>query len=341
MTGLLRDSLGYQGITFTDALEMKGVAKYFPGGTISVEALIAGNDMLCLPASVPESIMAIKKAIADKRLSWEDIDAKVKKVLLAKYNLGLHEWNPIDTAHLVDDVNAATNPIRYQAAAKTLTLLHSQSDSLSLSSVKRVAYVGIGTSQLNDFGQRLVGDWKADTYLFGYKEDARRITAIMDSIRNGHYDLVVTGIHDYSLRPANNYGISSSAISLFNQLQIFRTATFVFGNVFALSNFCSAKNLVACYQDDDITQQAAADLLSGKITASGTLPVSVCEFQYGEEYRQRPVFHAMINLMPWIRLPATRWPERPFQAVWYSPFTMDRLSITRHLGIIHLALRQL
>jgi beta-N-acetylhexosaminidase len=59
VTDLLRNSLHYNGLTFTDALEMKGVTKYFPGGTISVEALIAGNDMLCLPASVPESIKAI------------------------------------------------------------------------------------------------------------------------------------------------------------------------------------------------------------------------------------------------------------------------------------------
>ena len=66
VTDLLRNKMGYEGLTFTDALEMKGVAKYFPGGTIAVEALIAGNDMLCLPASVPETIEAIKKAIAEK-----------------------------------------------------------------------------------------------------------------------------------------------------------------------------------------------------------------------------------------------------------------------------------
>lgn len=58
--------MGYQGLTFTDALEMKGVAKYFPGGTIAVEALIAGNDMLCLPASVPETIEAVKKRLQIK-----------------------------------------------------------------------------------------------------------------------------------------------------------------------------------------------------------------------------------------------------------------------------------
>ncbi|HRX95200.1 MAG TPA: glycoside hydrolase family 3 N-terminal domain-containing protein, partial [Chitinophagaceae bacterium] len=77
VTDLLKKEMGYNGLVFTDALEMKGVAKFFPGGTISVEALVAGNDMLCLPESVKESLAAIKKAIRAKRLSWNDIDEKV------------------------------------------------------------------------------------------------------------------------------------------------------------------------------------------------------------------------------------------------------------------------
>ena len=49
VTELMRNQLGYQGLTFTDALEMQGVKKYFPDGAASVESLVAGNDMLCLP----------------------------------------------------------------------------------------------------------------------------------------------------------------------------------------------------------------------------------------------------------------------------------------------------
>src|SRR5687767_10391905 len=101
VTGLLKDKMNYKGLTFTDALEMKGVSKYFPGGTIAVEALIAGNDMLCLPESVPETIKAVKQAIAEKRLSWDEINEKVKKVLLSKYRLGLHKWSPISTTNLL------------------------------------------------------------------------------------------------------------------------------------------------------------------------------------------------------------------------------------------------
>ena len=46
--------------------------------------------------------------------------------------------------------------------------------------------------------------------------------------------------------------------------------------------FVMHNTLVACYQDDDITQQAAADLLEGKIVSMGRLPVSVCNFKFGD-----------------------------------------------------------
>lgn len=282
VTGLLRDELGYNGLTFTDALEMKGVAKYFPGGTIAVEALIAGNDMLCLPASVPETIAAVKKAIKKKKLKWKDIDEKVKKVLLAKYQLGLYQVQPIDTDNLLEDLNAKTNRIRYEVASKTITVLRKGSASWFLPTAQKIAYVGIGATRLTDFGKRLQEDLGAESFFFGYKDTASRVQNIIDSIKNGGYGSVVIGIHDYSLRPANNYNISQAAIRLYKELQQLNTSTFVFGNVLAVSNFCDAKNLVACYQDDDITQQAAADFLEAKITATGKLPVSVCSFKYGE-----------------------------------------------------------
>ncbi|MEI9808386.1 MAG: glycoside hydrolase family 3 N-terminal domain-containing protein [Bacteroidota bacterium] len=284
VTDLLKNKLGYTGLTFTDALEMKGVAKYFPGGTIAVEALIAGNDMLCLPASIPETIEAVKKAIKEKRLKWEDIDEKVKKVLHSKYELGLHEVKPIDTNNLLNDLNAKTNEIRYEVAKETITLVRSTANGLPDLKDKHVAYVGIGSSLLNDFGKRMQEDFNADTYLFSYKEGDSAASRLLDKVGREHYDAIIIGIHDFALRPANNYGISPIVPELAKWLQSTDavTYTFVFGNVLATSNFCEAKNLVACYQDDDITRNAAADMLAGKILPKGTLPVSVCSFKYGE-----------------------------------------------------------
>src|SRR5687768_17714133 len=68
INGLLRNNIGYQGLTFTDALEMQGVKKFFPDGEASVQSLIAGNDMLCLPGDVPLAITKIKEAIQANKL---------------------------------------------------------------------------------------------------------------------------------------------------------------------------------------------------------------------------------------------------------------------------------
>jgi beta-glucosidase-like glycosyl hydrolase/CubicO group peptidase (beta-lactamase class C family) len=290
VTGLLKDSLGYNGLTFTDALEMKGVAKYFPGGTIAVEALIAGNDMLCLPESVPQTIKAVRKAIKKKKLSWDDINIKVRKVLLAKYNLGLHEWKPVDTNNLLDDLNAKTNGIRNEVARLSLTVLSQAADKSGVSIKipvlpvvkKKVAYVGIGISELNEFASRMKEDFKADVFVFSYKDSEDVAGKIVDNVAKEKYDVVVVGIHNYSNRPANNYAISSAAINLWKKLNSSKTISFVFGNVLAAENFCEAPTLVASYQDDDITQQSAADLLEGKIVSMGRLPVSVCQYKIGD-----------------------------------------------------------
>ncbi len=266
-------------MTFTDALEMKGVTKFFPGGEAAVEALIAGNDMLCLPESVPDAIEEVKKAIKKKRLSWDDIDEKLMRVLHAKYQLGLNKVTPIELNNLLQDLNAKTDDIRNEISRNTFTMLAS-ADPLPKHGQK-IAYVGLGASSTNLFGSILRDDWNADVFTISYKEGQSKADDIAETIKARNYDAVVIGVHDFALRPANNYNISNTAIDLWQKLQSGKTHTIVFGNVYATKNFCSARNLIAAYQDDDITQKAAADLLFGKISANGKLPVSVCQFNYG------------------------------------------------------------
>jgi beta-N-acetylhexosaminidase len=279
VTGLLRDSLHYNGLSFTDALEMKGVAKYFPGGTIAVEALIAGNDMLCLPETVSGAIDAIKKAIEDKRLSRDDIYVRVKRVLAAKYQLGLNQWKPIDTTNLLKDLNAKTEEIRYRVARQTITLVKNKITKYN--AVPKIAYVAIGASTPNFFGKALQERRNAESFAFSYKDSTIQAESILQAIRSGSYNEVVVSVSGYNLRPANNYGISNSAIDLFNKLQEFKPKNYIFGNVLAIKNFLHTEYLVACYQDDDITQYTTADLYAGDITVRGTLPVSIGEFKYG------------------------------------------------------------
>lgn len=292
VTDLLRNELGYQGLTFTDALNMQGVAKYFPGGEISVESVIAGNDMLCLPSDVPASITKIRDAIAQKKLSWEDIYSKTKKILMAKYQYGLANVIPVQTANLAADLNKGINEMKKLVAENALTLLNRQEDSkffplempkgVAGKTEKNVAYVAIGVSADNAMTKRMRSDYNADVFYFNYKQDAVRILSTVELIRK-RYRSVVIGIHSYARYPANNFGISKAAVDLVQQLQQqTNSIVFVFGNPYAIKNFCDTKNLVACYEDDEITQNVAADLLEGRISAKGRLPVTVCDnYQYG------------------------------------------------------------
>ncbi len=287
VTHLMRNEMGYQGLTFTDALGMQGVNKFFPDEAASVESLIAGNDMLCLPGDVPLAILKIKAAIDSGRLSWADIERHCKKVLLAKYQYGLSKLQPINTNNLTNDLNSKVPFMRKLIAENALTVLK-KTDAMffpmpaKANPVTDVVYISVGTGSDNAFAKRMRADYNADVIYFDYKQDSTTIPATVDSIKK-QYKKVIIGIHAYNRTPANNFGISKHAVDLVTQLQQkTNAATFVFGNPYAIKNWCGAKNLIACYEDDDIIQNTAIDLLQGKIAAKGKVPVTVCEaFKFG------------------------------------------------------------
>ncbi len=282
VTKLLRNELNFNGLTFTDALDMKGVTKYYPAGEASLQAVLAGNDMLCLPGDIPGSIEKIKQAIKKKKLKQEEIDKRVKRILLAKYQHGLANWTPIKVAGLTKDLNNMIPSMKRQIAENALTLLSSEVGMLPLTKGKRVAYVGVGLTKDNVFAQQVRQDYDAHVYYFGYKSPESRIAPLVELLKS-EYDVVVIGLHNYARFPANNFGISNAALKLIKELQQQqKTITLAFGNPYAIKNFCDAKTLIACYEDDDITQQTAADLLYGRFFARGRLPVTICSsFTYG------------------------------------------------------------
>ncbi|OQP66999.1 serine hydrolase [Niastella vici] len=284
VTQLLRKELNYNGLTFTDALEMKGVAKYFPDGEASRQALIAGNDMLCLPGDIRGSIKKVRKAIRRHKLHWADINEHVRKVLYAKYQYGLANWSPIDTANLLADLNSKVPAMRRDIAKSALTLLRNDEPAVfPLFKGPRVAYVGIGLTQDNAFATHVRKDYNASVYYFDYKKDSTEVQPLLQRMKDS-FDVVIIGVHKYARYPANNFGISNAALQLINGIQAqHKTITMVFGNPYAIKNMCDARVLVAAYEDDDITQVTACDLLHGRFLANGKLPVTVCSaFKYGD-----------------------------------------------------------
>lgn len=287
VTGVLRNQLHFNGLTFTDALDMQGVKKFFPDGAAAVQAIIAGNDMLCLPEDVPQAIKKINDAIDRKTLSREEVDMHCKKVLIAKYLYGLSSKPFIQTTNLAADLNSKVAAMRRKVAENAITLLNKK-DSAFFPLSKNVAageiaYVGIGLKTNNHFANMLQADYGAAVYYFDYtKKDDDSVKMLIDSIISKHRKIII-GIHNTNRPPLNNFGISAQAVQLAQGLQQRgRTFTFQFANPYAAKNWCAATNLAVCYEDDSIVQQTAIDMLEGKIPYKGTLPVTVCDnFRFG------------------------------------------------------------
>jgi beta-glucosidase-like glycosyl hydrolase len=87
VTDLLQEELGFDGLKITDSLHMYGVTKYFNPGEYELYGLLAGNDILLCPFSVPAGVAAIKQALADERITEKEIDAHVEKILTIKKSI--------------------------------------------------------------------------------------------------------------------------------------------------------------------------------------------------------------------------------------------------------------
>lgn len=284
---LLRKKLEYKGLTITDGLEMQGVKKFYPNGEASVQSIIAGNDLLCLPDSIPMVVSKIKKAIEDKRLNWSDIELHCKRVLMAKYQYVLNNNDTININNLTADINKDVPAMRKLIAENAITLLSKKDEVFfplhQKHNQQKLIFVGIGINAENAFAKKIKQEYNADVFFVDYgKKNKDSLQVILDSIKKSGKKVVI-GIHQVNRAPAKNFSMSNESVAFVKKLQQQSTAiTFLFGNAYAAKNWCDAKNIVVCYEDDAIVQQAAFELLKGDLHYKGTLPVTVCDsYKFG------------------------------------------------------------
>ncbi|MCA1628250.1 MAG: hypothetical protein LC742_09845, partial [Acidobacteria bacterium] len=87
--GILRRELGYDGMIVTDALDMSGLTIYFTPGEAAVRAVLAGADMLLKPSDPDAVARGLKEAVGSGRLTEKRLDESARRILAAKYDLGL------------------------------------------------------------------------------------------------------------------------------------------------------------------------------------------------------------------------------------------------------------
>jgi hypothetical protein len=197
---------------------------------------------------------------------------------MAKHQYVLPNCGAINTANLTNDLNQSVAPMRRKVAEQAITLLAKEDACffpLEMAPEKEIAYVGIGSD--NAFAARLKKERNAQCYFIDPSTlKSGGINKLVDSIVGRHKKIVI-GLHQINRAPANRFGMGNETIQFINLLQQrSRSILFVFGNAYAAGNFCAAKNMVICYEDETVTQETAADLLFGKLSYRGQLPVTIC-----------------------------------------------------------------
>ncbi len=289
VTDLLKGELAYKGIVFTDALNMQGVAKFYPPGVVDVKALLAGNDILLNTMDVKTTIEEVKKAIKNKEITQEEIDLRVRKVLAAKQWVGLDKWQPIELKNLVKDLN---NPhaeyLNRQLTEASLTLLRNKNNILPIQSLDtlKVAALAIGTTKETNFQRDLARYTSVDTFFLSPTSSIADLQLLKEKLQK--YNLIIAGVHQLQLKAGSGtFGITAEMnLFLKDLMRSKRTIVSVFGNVYSLAKFESidkADAVIAAYQENSLTQDLTAQMIFGGISAKGKLPVTVSNnFKIGD-----------------------------------------------------------
>lgn len=288
VTDLLRKELNFAGLIVTDAMVMKGVTKYFKPGEAEVMALEAGNDVLERLVSVPKALAAIKAAIRQGRLSQKEIDRRCKKVLAAKYWVGLHNYQPVPVENIYQDLHSpsAKETLR-ELAEGSLTLLINKRKLIPLENKKRrkVASLAVGASTPTHFQKALKTELVAQNFFLPRNLTKKKREKLRKLLLT--YDLLVVSIYGPSMRPSNNLGFSLEERDLVDELiRKKRCVVVLFDNAYTLNRFNDihkATSLIVGYQKLTAIQSAAAKLVLGELEPQGKLPVTVNEhFAYGQ-----------------------------------------------------------
>lgn len=267
---LLIDSLGFNGLVITDALNMKGVTKHFQDGLTDLKAYLAGNDILLVSQDIEQATSRIQKAIQDSLTTISSLDERVRKILRAKHAVGLFQS---DSSEIVGKPNLISNESRVlkrMLIDQSITLVKNDiSVPLDRAVRQKTSIISFGVTEKTPFQTSMKKYCKGRILSSPSILDRNKLDQIRDD------SLLIVGFHAMSRYRKKGYGIDLSVIKQLRELRKNTNILIVlFGSPYALEYFEGFKNIVVSYNDDPYTQLATAQALTGGLSFSGRLPIS-------------------------------------------------------------------
>ena len=300
MNGILRRDLGFDGLIVTDAMSMSGLTLYFTQEEASVRALEAGADLLLKPADPDAVLRGVREAVMKGRLKEERINQSVRRVLAAKYDLGLvkERITPVEEI----DMNVAgkeSTELAREIAEHAITLVRNDDKLVPLNSLKRSARIfnlaiTNGDDRLwiaNAFSGAIartvislptdaaagnLAGRKVETVVIDDRSTDAEVQKALEQARGA--DLVIASLYGrVRTGQARSVGLpepGAKALSglISNKLPLIGIS---FGNPYLLQSFPELRTYVVAYGDMPSLQQAAARALLGEIDITGKLPISL------------------------------------------------------------------
>lgn len=280
----LKDEMGFKGLVFTDAMNMKGVSKYYPSGIAEVKAILAGNDVLLFPEDVDSAIKGVRKAVEqDSIIPEEWINQRVRKILAAKYWLGLNHYQSINLENIDEDINnEQAKFLKFKLYEHAITVAKDSAKLIPIINLqKNIVHVSIGGKADDIFSSTLDKYTSITHYYVSKNATAKESDSVLKQIKDAH--LVIIDVQDMSRFASKNYGLNETIVTFLKQInQQNPSILTVFGSPYSLKYFQAFNSVMVAFGADEEAQSIAAQIIFGARGAKGTMPISVGKFEYGD-----------------------------------------------------------
>lgn len=285
VTNIVQNDLGFKGLIFTDALNMKGASSYLEPGDIDLEAFLAGNDVLLFAENVPVAIEKFRQAYNDTVLTEARLELSVKKILAYKYRSGLNKYKPIELKNLYNDLNGTEyDDLNYQLYENAVTVIKNDHEVLPIEHLEneKIAYVKLGDADGSDYLQTL----QKYSDVTEVKEDSLHL--VLNKLKD--YSTVIVGFHKAD-GAWKNHSFTATDLKWLDSISKHKKVILtVFAKPYTLiqiKKFDAYKAVIMAYQNNTIAQTVAAEVVFGAIGAKGKLPVSVGAYKVNHGLQTR------------------------------------------------------
>ena len=270
VNNLLRDDYQFNGITITDALDMKGVLQD-PNINVDLKAFEVGNDIILMSTNVSQGVKLISESFKKGKISESRLSSSVKKILSLKAKSNLKNFKNISTENILSKVNTSKDTLLYsKAMSSAITLVKNTNNILPLTNNKKYLHVAFGE---NDRGDHLYDKMNKYLNVDTYTNDD--ITPLFNKTK---YDGILISYHGSSKSPYASNIIPKEIVEKINSISVNNNVVLnLFLNPYSLNSFKSIENfesIVIGYQNNMISQEVLADLLFGVSSFKGKIPVS-------------------------------------------------------------------